>query len=104
MYTFVVLLSLAPIGNQPVYAVREYADVTIVGINPETQRLSVTVPTGGSQSLTVSTRTWIIQQNGEGTFASLHVRQHLHVWFIPRGGQAAILEILPTKSTNNTGP
>lgn len=98
MRAIVVLLALAPIGARPVYAVREYVDAPIVGINPQTQRVSVALPKGGYQSLSVGAKTWIIRDDEEAQFADLRMGQRLHVWYIPRGGQAVVLEILRSEA------
>jgi hypothetical protein len=104
MNALVLLLALAPIGARPVYAVREYADVPITSINAQAQRFSVAVPTGGRQALSVSAKTWLMQNNEEAKFEDLRVGQRVHVWFIPRGGQAVAMEILPPKPTGEKSP
>jgi hypothetical protein len=99
MHALVLLLAFAPIGAGPVYAVREHADVPITNINSQTRRFFVAFPTGGGQALSVSAKTWLMQDNEEAKFEDLRVGQRVHVWFIPRGGQAVAIEILPPKPT-----
>ena len=45
-----------------------------------------------------------MQNNEEAKFEDLRVGQHVHVWFIPRGGQAVAIEILPPKPTGGKSP
>jgi hypothetical protein len=84
-------------AGRPVYAVREYPDVEITSINTKTKRLSVRLPGRGSHSLSVGPKTWIIKDNEEASFADLRVGQRLRIRYIPRGGQAVTLEVLPSK-------
>jgi hypothetical protein len=83
-------------AGQPIYAVREYPDVTITGINNKTKTITVTL-TNGSQALRIGPKTWIIGDNKEASLADLRVGQHLRVRYIPRGAQAVTLEMLPGK-------
>ena len=94
-----VVVAVAPANAaQPVYAVREHPEVTITGINAETKRITVELPgDGGAQALRVVSKTWIIKDGDEASFADLRVGQRLHVWLIPRGAQAVALEVLPPK-------
>jgi hypothetical protein len=92
-----VMASLYARADQPVYAVREYPEVTITGINAETKAIGVRLPGGGGQDLRVSPKTWIIKDGEEATFADLAVGQRLRVRYIPRGAQAVTLEILPAR-------
>jgi hypothetical protein len=102
LLSFLVLLATAAVdaanteAGRPVYAVREYPEVTITGINSNTKRISVKLPRrGGSHSLQVGPKTWIIKDGDEASFADLRVGQRLRVRYIPRGGQAVTLEVLP---------
>jgi hypothetical protein len=93
-----ILASFSSFAGRPVYAVREYPEVTITGINAETKSITVRLPKGGgSQSLRVGPKTWIIKDDEEAAFADLRVGQRLRVRYIPRGGLAVTLEVLPTK-------
>ena len=52
LFLVLFLISTAD-AARPVYTVREYPEVTITGINANTKRISVTLPQGGSQSLSI---------------------------------------------------
>jgi hypothetical protein len=84
-------------AGRPVYAVREHAEVAIASINAKSRTISVKLPKGGSQSLRVSPKTWIIKDDDEASFNDLKVGQLLRVRYIPRGGQAVTLEVLPPR-------
>jgi hypothetical protein len=56
-------------ATQPVYAVREYPEVTIAAINAETKKIIVSLPEGGGRAFNVSPKTWIIKDDDEATFA-----------------------------------
>jgi hypothetical protein len=85
-----------PPDKQPVYAIKEMADVVIISIDPKMNRaISVSVPPyGGTQHLVVGPKTWIIKDGAEATLADLQEGQHLRVRLIPRGGLAVTLEVL----------
>jgi hypothetical protein len=87
---------LSPFTGRPDYAVRSHPEVTITGINTKTKRVSVKIK-GGSQSLSVGPKTWIMKDDEEASFADLRVGQRLRVWYIPRGALAVALEVLPPK-------
>ncbi len=92
------LAALLPFAGRPVYAVRSHPEVTITGINAKTKRINVQLANrGGSQSLSVGPRTWIMKDDEEASFADLRVGQRLRVWYIPRGALAVALEVLPPK-------
>jgi hypothetical protein len=84
-------------ADQPVYAIREYPQITIATINAETKRIGVELPNGGSQDLGIGPKTWIIKDGGEASFADLRVGQRLRVRYIPRSAQAVTLEVLPSE-------
>jgi hypothetical protein len=50
------------------------------------------------ESLYVGPRTWIFKDHEEATFADLHDGQRVHVWYVPLGGQAVVIEVLPRTS------
>jgi hypothetical protein len=89
------------IAAQPVYAVREYADVVIDSIYAKQMRITIRIAQSGTQTLSLGPKTWIIKDNNEGKFENLEVGQHLHVWQISRGGQAIAVEILPSRNRAN---
>jgi hypothetical protein len=91
-----VLMTISHVAfaARPVYDVREYPDVVITGINARTRAISFPTPDGGSQALRLGPKTWIIRDNEEATFRDLQIGQHIHVWFIPRGAQAVVVEVL----------
>ncbi|MFO0969970.1 MAG: hypothetical protein U0793_30835 [Gemmataceae bacterium] len=99
--TFLALASGAagPVkAGRPVYAVLEQKDVTITTINEKAKRVLVTLPKGGSLSLAVGPKTWIIKDGDEASFDDLRVGQRLHVRYIPRTSQAVTLEVAPPKA------
>jgi hypothetical protein len=79
-----------------VYAVRE-EEFIARDIRPKTNTIQYDLPYGGWGIIHVSPKTWYIKDNEEATFEDLRVGQRLHVWMIPRGSQAVIVEILPPK-------
>jgi hypothetical protein len=42
---------------------------------------------------------WIMKNNEEAGFDDLRSDQHVHVWYIPRGGLAVAVEILSSQPT-----
>jgi hypothetical protein len=102
--TLEVLPEKGFVAGRPVYAVREYREVIVSGINAKTKAIGFQLPrpSGGYQYLRVSPKTRIIKDDQEGTFADLRVGQRLHVWFIARGGQAVMLEVCRTSADERT--
>jgi hypothetical protein len=98
------LTALAASAGRPVYSVREYPDVTVTGINAQTKSVTVQLPKGGSQSLRVGPKTWFVKDDEEAAFADLRLGQRLRVHYIPRGGQAVALEVLPPKGKKSREP
>ncbi len=82
---------------RPIYTVKEFPEVRVASINKETQRISVELIDGGSQSLSIGPKTWLIKDNEEASFSDLKVGQNVRVHFIPRGSQAVAVEILSSK-------
>jgi hypothetical protein len=89
------MTSLTALAARPVYAVREYPEVVISGINAQTKAIGFSTPGGGFQDVRVGPKTWIIKDNDEATFEDLRVGQRVHVWFMARAAQAVVVEVLP---------
>ena len=98
----VLIFTMSPLSAftaQPVYAVREFADVRITAIHIDRKYFLVELPSGGgSASFHVGPKTWFIKDNEEATLADLQLGQRVHVRFIPRGSQAVTVEVLPPKA------
>jgi len=80
---------------QPIYAVREYPEITIISVYAERRKsITVSLRKGGTHTLQIGPKTWIIKDNNPGTFEDLQAGQRVRVWYIPRGSQAVIIHIL----------
>jgi hypothetical protein len=84
-------------------------EIVARAVRPQTKSIAYDLP-HGSGSLYVGPRTWIFGGGEQIPFADLRQGQRLHVWYVPRGAQAVIVQVLPPllagppPSPDGTGP
>ncbi len=94
-----LMLTISVRADRPVYAVRDYDDVLITRLYVNNQGIIVELPKdGGFHVLHAGPKTWFIKNGDEASFSDLRVGQHVHIRFIPRGGQAVTVEVLSPKT------
>ncbi len=90
----ILILTTIADAARPIYKVVELPEVTITRINTTTKMILVTLPNGGTGTLSVGPKTWFIKDNDEATFEELKVGQRVRVHHIPRTTQAVAIEVL----------